>query len=105
MAFGVRHGELVWTGDLRVLPPDLRRRSLGYAILLVLSAWLLAAFGGLIDIAPVRSDWLRSAGWSVMVFLGVAGLYSLWKGSTWERRMFGPFLLFGGGFAAWLTFV
>ena len=105
MAFGVRRGKLVWGGYVRVLPPPLRQRSLAYAILLLLSAWILAAFGGVIDIAPVRGDWLRSAGWTVTVFLGFAAIYSIWKGSTWERRFFGPILLFGAALAGWLTFL
>ena len=105
MVFGTRRGELVWSGMYpRLLPPQFRWRSLFYAVFLVFSAWVLAAFGGVVDIAPVPDDWLRSAGWVVTVFLGIAGIYSVAKGTRWERLLFGPITLFGAILAGWLTF-
>jgi hypothetical protein len=106
MAAGVRRGELVWSGRYpRRLVPSLRWRSLGYAILLVLSAWVVAAFGRAIDFAPVPERWLRSAGWVVTSFLSVAVVYSVFWGSRWERWFFLPITLFGAILAGWLTFV
>lgn len=105
MAAGVRRGELVWSGRYpRRLTPELRWRSLLYALLLLASAWVMATFGGAIDFAPVPQRWLRSAGWSVTAFLAVAALYSLLKGSRWERVFFLPITLFGALLAGWLTF-
>jgi hypothetical protein len=105
MAFGVRRGELVWSGRYpRLLTPPFRWRSLFYAVFLLFAAWVLAAFGGVIDMAPVPDDWIRSAGWVVTVFLGIAALYSLFRGSKWERLLFGPITLFGAILAGFLTF-
>jgi hypothetical protein len=105
MAAGVRRGELVWSGRYpRRLTPELRWRSLFYALLLLASAWVVAAFGGAIDFAPVPRGWLRSAGWSVTAFLAVAVIYSLFRGSRWERMLFLPITLFGALLAGWLTF-
>ena len=105
MAFGVRRGELVWSGQYpRLLTPPFRWRSLVYAVALLFSAWVLLAFGGVVDLSPVPEGWLRSAGWVVTVFLGIGALYSIWKGSKWERILFGPMMLFGSVLAGWLTF-
>ncbi len=105
MAFGVRRGELVWGGRFsRRLPAYLRRRSLGYGILLLLSAWVLGAMGGVIDLAPVPDHWLRSAGWVVTVSVGLAALLSFVRGSWWERYLMGPMTLFAAVVAGWMTF-
>jgi hypothetical protein len=105
LAFGVRRGELVWSGRYsRRMPPDLRRRSLAYGLLLVYSAWVIAAMGGVVGLSPITDAWLRSAGWVVTVFLGVAALYSLLRGSLWERFLLGPMALYGSVVAGWLTF-
>lgn len=105
MAFGTRRGELVWSGVYpRLLTPPFRWRSLFYAIFLLLSAWILLAFSGVVTVAPVPDDWIRSGGWVVTVFLAVAATYSIIKGSKWERLLFGPITLFGALLAGWLTF-
>ena len=105
MAAGVRRGELVWSGRYpRRLDRPLRWRSFGYAIGLLLSAWIVAAFGRAIDFAPVPERWLRSAGWVVTAFLSMAAVYSLGWGSRWERMFFLPITLLGAVLAGWLTF-
>lgn len=105
MAFGVRMGELVWGGRYpRLLPPQLRRRSLGYAILLLVSAWVLAALGGVVDFWPVSERWQRSVAWVVAAFLALAGIASLLRGSRWERMLFAPITLLGAALAGWFTF-
>jgi hypothetical protein len=105
MAAGVRRGELVWSGRYpRRLVPALRWRSFGYALLLLLSAWVVAAYGGAFEFAPVPEWWFRSASWSVTAFLAVVVIHSLFKGSRWERVFFLPIALFGALLAGWLTF-
>lgn len=105
MAFGTRRGELVWSGLYpRLLTPPFRWRSLFYAIFLLFSGWLLVAFSGVLSVAPVPDDWLRSAGWVVTVFLTIAAIYSIFKGTKWERLLFGPITLFGALLSGWLTF-
>ncbi len=105
MAFGVRRGELVWSGRYpRLLTPPFRWRSVFYAVFLSFSAWVLVAFAGVVDIAPVPANWIRSAGWVVSVFLAIAAVYSIFRGSKWERLAFGPITLFGSILAGWLTF-
>jgi len=105
MAGGLRMGELVWSGRYpRLLHPSYRRRSLGYAILLLLSAWVVAAFGGAVEISPVPTAWSRSAGWVVTAFLSIAAIYNLFHGTRWERFIFLPITVFGASLAGWLTF-
>jgi hypothetical protein len=104
MAAGVRRGELVWSGRYpRLLPTGLRWRSLFYALALILSGWLLAMLAGVVQTASLER-WMQSIGFVVTVFLGIAGLMSLFKGSRWERLLFAPFILFGAALACWLTF-
>ena len=87
MAFGLRGGLLVWSGDYpRRLPPELRRRSLGFGLLLLLASWLLAELAGL-DTVPDR--WDRSVGLVLIAFLGVTGLYTVARNNRWERYLFG----------------
>lgn len=105
LAVGVRRGELVWSGRYpRLLPPQLRRQSFYYAVLLLGSAWVIVAIGGVIGLAPVPEPWLRSAGWVVSVFLGLTALVSLARGSTWERLLFTPIAILGALLAAYFTF-
>ena len=105
VAMGVRRGELVWSGRYpRLLPPSLRWRSFGYAVLLILSAWVVGAYGGALDIAPVPDAWMMSAGWGVMALLSFAAIYAIVRGSRWERVLFLPITLFGATLAGWLTF-
>lgn len=105
VAFGVRSGELVWAGrQPRLLAPALRARSLAYAIALMASAWVLAIGTGLIESSLIPDRWMRSATFSVAAFLGVAFLFSVFRGSRWERMLFAPIVLLGAGMATWLTF-
>lgn len=105
MASGVRRGELVWGGKYpRLLAPELRRLSLFYALALLASGWVLAAFAGLVEPILIPEAWMRSAGFVVTVFLGVAGFLSLTRGGRWERWFFTPITLFGAALGGWLTF-
>ena len=104
MASGVRRGELVWSGRYpRLLPNELRWRSLIYAVILIISGWLLTVLADVAE-AAFLIGWEQSIGFVVTVFLGIAGLVSLFKGSRWERLFFAPFTLFGASLACWLTF-
>ena len=106
LAFGVRRGELVWGGRYfhGRLPPDLRRRSLGLGILLLVSSWLLLELAGFRGLNTIPERWYRSAGLVLTVFLGMTGLYSIFRGSRWERYLFGPVLLSASVLAGLLTF-
>lgn len=78
--------------------------SLFYGFSLLLSAWVITSYGGVVDLAPVPDLWLRSASWIVMVFLVVASGYSLLRGSKWERLLFAPIIGLGALLAGYLTF-
>lgn len=105
VAFGVRLGELVWAGrQPRLLDPTLRARSFGYGVLLLASSWVLAIATDLITSSLIPDRWMRSATFCVSAFLGVAFLFSVLRGSRWERMFFAPILLLGAAIATWLTF-
>lgn len=105
VAFGVRLGELVWAGrQPRLLDPALRVRSFAYAVLLLVSGWILVIATGVIDWSPIPDRWMRSATFCVAAFLGVAFLFSVFRGSRWERMLFAPIVLLGAAMATWLTF-
>jgi hypothetical protein len=105
MSFGVRRGQMVWGGRYPGrLAPDLRWRGFGYAALLLVAAWVIAAAAGVVENTIVTRNWLRALGWAMMVFLGVSGLYSLFRGTRWERLVFAPITLSAALFAGWLTF-
>jgi len=105
MAAGVRRGELVWSGRYpRLLVPSLRLRSAVYTVLLLLSAWIVARYGGVIELSPVPGRWLKSAGWVVTAFLSFTAIYCILWGSRWERMLFLPISVFGAVLAGWLTF-
>lgn len=104
MAAGVRRGELLWSGQQpRLLAPELRVRSFLYALLLILSAWVLAMATGVVAEA-IPERWMPSATFAVTAFLSIGFLYSVWRGSTWERMLFAPIMLLGAMLAGWLTF-
>jgi hypothetical protein len=106
MASGVRRGELVWSGKQpRLLAPPLRVRSFVYALLLVSSAGVLATATGAVEMSPIPDRWVTSATFAVTAFLGLAFLYSVVRGSRWERMLFAPITLLGALLAGWLTFV
>lgn len=105
MAFGLRRGDMVWSGRYpRRLPPELRRRSLIYAVLLVVSAGLLLAIAGVMEIEVIASQWMTSIGFVVTAFLGLSGLVSLANGSAWERFLFAPVLLAAAALSGLITF-
>lgn len=105
LAFGVRRGDLAWSGRYpRLLPTPHRIGSGFYALGLVVSALILAELAGLIDLVSVSAGVMRAAGWVVTVFLGVTALFSLFQGSRWERMLFGPIGVIGALLAGWLTF-
>lgn len=105
IAFGVRHGHLVWSGQHpRLLTPPFRWRSVVYAVFLLYAAWFFADFGEVIDLSPVPEGWDRSTSWVLPGLLAIAAVYSIWRGSKWERILFGPMLAFGAVLAGWITF-
>ena len=105
VASGVRVGELVWAGrQPRLLAPELRVRSFAYAVALVVSGWIIAMGTGVLSWSPIPDRWMRSATFCVAAFLGTAFLFSVFRGSRWERLLFGPIIGLGCGMATWLTF-
>lgn len=105
LAFGVRSGELAWGGRYpRLLPTAHRWGSAFYALGLVVSALILAELAGLIDLVDLADGIMKAIGWVVMVFLGVTALFSLFKGSRWERMLFAPIGLIGAFLTGWYTF-
>jgi hypothetical protein len=105
LAFGVRKGEMAWGGRYpRLLPGPHRIGSAFYALGLVLSGLILAQLAGLIDLVDIPGGVMEATGWVVTVFLGVTALFSLFKGSRWERMMFGPIGIIGAALVGWYTF-
>lgn len=105
LAFGVRRGELAWGARYpRLLPPPHRWGSAFYALGLVLSAVVLVELAGLVDLVTLPDGVMRATGWVVMVFLVVTALFSLFKGSRWERMLFGPINIISALLAGWYTF-
>ena len=105
MAFGVRRGELVWTGrHPRRLPGPLRRRSLFYALLLLVTAVVISILSGAINTGLIPDRWTVPAGFVVTVFLGIAGLVSVSRGSKWERVLFAPIILLTAALIGYMTF-
>jgi len=105
MAFGVRSGDLVWTGYWPGrLPANLRWRSFLYGLGLVIAGYVLMVLTDVFESSIIPDRWMTSAGFVVTAFLGIAGLSSLAKGSRWERMFFMPITMLGAGLAAWATF-
>ncbi len=105
MGFGVRSGELVWSGRyISRLPGEQRGWSLLYGAVLAGSSLILLEIGDVIDTGLLPGRWRLSAGFAVVALLTVATLFKLGRGSTWERMLFAPITLLGAGLAAWLTF-
>lgn len=105
VASGVRVGELVWAGrQPRLLAPNLRVRSFAYALALLASSWIIAMGTGVTAWSPIPDRWMRSATFCVAAFLGTAFLFSVFRGSRWERLLFAPIVGLGCGMAVWLTF-
>jgi hypothetical protein len=105
VASGVRVGELVWAGrQPRLLEPALRLRSFAYALALLASSWIIAMGTGVITTTPIPDRWMQSATFCVASFLATAFLFSVFRGSRWERFLFAPIIALGCGVATWLTF-
>lgn len=104
LAFGLRRGELVWRGTYpRRLSPELRRRSLGYGVFLLVAAWVLLGLAGVVGLAPVPEGWHVSLGWVVSALLALMGLLTIKAGPAWERFLFGPIVVAAALLAGWLT--
>ncbi len=105
MGFGVRSGELVWSGRyIGRLPAEQRGWSFLYGGVLTGSGLVLLEIGDVIDTGLLPGRWLLSAGFTVVALLTVATVFKLVRGSTWERMLFAPITLLGAGLASWLTF-
>ena len=105
LAFGWRRGTLAWGSyHPRRLPTDLRRRSLGFGLLLLASALLLPEVAGLEGLGVMPVDSRQATGFVLTSFLGVAGLYIISRNNVWERFLFGPILMLGSITAGLLTF-
>lgn len=105
LAAGVRRGELVWSGKQpRLLAPNLRLRSALAAVLLAVSGLILAEASGLTSTGLIAEQFMQSATITVMAFLGVYFLYTVFWGSRWERMMFAPITFAGAILAGWFTF-
>ena len=105
MGFGVRLGELVWSGRyISRLPAEQRWWSLIYGTVLVGTALVLLDIGDVVDWGLLPEGLVLSAGSAVASLLTVATLLSIARGSSWERMLFAPITLLGAGLAAWLTF-
>ena len=106
MAFGVRYGEHVWAGaHVGRLPAEKRWWSLFYGLGLLGSALVLLDAADVIEAGLIPAAWAMAAGFVVTCLLGLATLFALVKGSTWERMFFAPITFLGAGVAFWLTFL
>ncbi len=104
-AFGVRSGELVWSGrHPGRLPAEQRWWGALYGAGLIGSGLVLLEMTGVFRTGLLAGRRLLPAGFAVVAVLGVATLFALVKGSTWERMLFVPITLFGAALTAWLTF-
>lgn len=74
------------------------------ALLLVVSAFVLAEAADVIDTGLIDERYMQSATFAVMAFLAVYVLYCLFWGTRWERMLFAPISLAGALLAGWLTF-
>jgi hypothetical protein len=105
MAAGSRHGDLVWSArQPRRLDPALRARSFVFVVLIVASVGILLSETGWLDLPTVPPQWSMSAMFVVTAFLGVATIYNIGWGSTWERVLFAPIAFLGALLAGWLAF-
>lgn len=105
MGFGLRHGELIWSGrHVGRLPDEQRWWSLLHGLALLLSAGVILEISGVTDIGVIPSRWLESAGILVTAYLGITAIIGLLRGSAWERMIFTPITLLGCGLVGWLTF-
>jgi hypothetical protein len=105
MGFGLRWGELVWSGrHVGRLPAEQRWWSFFYALGLLGSAYVLLELTDAVDLGLLPTAWVEASGFVIMSFLGVATLASLFAGSRWERFAFAPVTLAGSLLAAWTIF-
>lgn len=105
LGFGVRAGELVFSGrHVGRLPAEKRWWGLLYGVGLVGAGFVLMEMAGAISTHWISDAWERSIGFVVTAVLGVATIMALASGSRWERMFFVPITLLGSAVAAWLTF-
>lgn len=105
MAFGVRHGELVWSGShVGRLPAEQRWWSVFYGLALLGSALVLLDLANVVALESIPQRWNVAEGFVATCLLGGATVVALVKGSTWERMFFAPITLLGAGVAYWLAF-
>lgn len=106
MAFGVRSGELVFSGrHIGRLPAEKRWWGFLYGFGLVVSGLTLLELAGVTSMNWIPGNLDRSAGFVVAAVLGVGTLFAAFSGSRWERMLFVPITLLGSAVAIWLTFV
>jgi hypothetical protein len=105
MAFGIRYGELVWSGaHVGRLPAEQRWWSLLYGLGLIGSGLVLLDLANVIE-AWIPTRWTTAAGFAVTCLLALATIFALVRGSTSERMVFAPITFLGAGLTSWLTFV
>lgn len=106
MAFGVRSGELVFSGrHVGRLPAEKRWWGFLYGLGLVLSGLVLLDLAGVTSLHWIPEGLDRSVGFVVAALLGVGTLFGAFAGSRWERMLFVPITLLGSAVAIWLTFM
>ncbi len=106
MAFGVRYGEVVWSGShIGRLPSEQRWWSLFYGVGLIGSALVLVDVADVADLDLIPATWDVAAGFVAACLLGLATLFALFRGTTWERMLFAPITFLGAGLAWWLSFI
>lgn len=105
MAFGLRRGELIWSGShVGRLPTEQRIWSFLYGLVLLSSGVVLVQATDVTGVDLVPERWLDPAVVAVFLVLGVATLVGLVRGSRWERFLFAPITLLGSGLAYWIFF-
>lgn len=105
LGFGLRYGELVWSGHhVGRLPAEQRWWSVAYGVLLLGSAAVILELAGVLSLGALEPSWLTSAGFATTTLLGVATIAAVVGGSKWERWLFSLVTLAGALLAGWLTF-
>lgn len=105
MAFGWRRGEFVWGGrHPRRLPPELRRLSLLFGVLILVGAGVLTVLSGALEVDFIPASWEQSVSLVLTAFFGISGLSRLFRGANAERFGFGPIMLLAAVAAALIGF-
>lgn len=106
MASGLRYGELVWSGSrIGRLPSEQRWWSGFYGLGLLGSAAVILHSASVVEFELILEEWTLAAGFIATSLLGVATVFALVKGSTFERMLLAPITLLGAGMAYWLAFI